>query len=296
MNRWFILASILIDFAACQAPAQAALLSSFGQCSYTGDPHLIPFPTGVNQPVNMYFCNKSQWEVLLQNKWILVIVKAGPSPFVIVDHLVIFFDGNLGIKCILSGSLGLSTCPLTSSVVSITNTLGTAWSHWYPAASFLNIQITSYPWGVAKRYDITIRETFALIGQSAGLCVKHNCPLERVISVPPPVVVNVCEIYIRAVPRKYAAGLAANFVGLVRLACHNDLLLTMNMRFAQTTLPLLVYSALSQLNSDNYKAGVIKAEADISAALVLADAAALAEVAKDGICWEGKHCLSTGDD
>ncbi|CAF1420483.1 unnamed protein product [Rotaria magnacalcarata] len=292
MNRWFILASILIGFAA----GQVTLFGSFGQCSYTGDPHLIPFPTGVNQPVKMYYCNKNQWEVLLQNKWIMVIVKAGPSPFVILDHLVIFFDGSLGIKCILSGSLGLSTCPLNSSVISITNILGTAWSHWYPAASFLNIQITSYPWGLSKRYDITIRETFALIGQSAGLCVKNNCPLETVISVPPPVVVNVCEIYITAVPRQYAVRLAESFVGHVRLACHNDLSLTMDIRFARTALPLLVHSALDQLNSDNYKAGVVKAEADISAALVQADVAALAEARKNGTCWQQKLCLSKGDD
>lgn len=67
------------------AMGQTVPYYTFGRCSYTGDPHLMPFPSIWNQTMNMYFCQKPGWEVLLQNKWVLVLVKVGPSPFVILD-------------------------------------------------------------------------------------------------------------------------------------------------------------------------------------------------------------------
>jgi hypothetical protein len=67
------------------ASVQGLAYSSFGKCSYTGDPHLIPFSTSVSQVTNMYFCQTPGWETLLQNKWVQIIVKVGPSPYVILD-------------------------------------------------------------------------------------------------------------------------------------------------------------------------------------------------------------------
>ena len=65
--------------------AQGVPFYTFGRCSYTGDPHLMPFPSIWNQTMNMYFCQKPGWDILLQNRWVLVLVKVGPSPFVILD-------------------------------------------------------------------------------------------------------------------------------------------------------------------------------------------------------------------
>ncbi|CAF1319327.1 unnamed protein product [Rotaria sordida] len=172
MKYWLILASILLGVTAVQGEApvggeglfpmavqadpsktanglpslntQALSYSLFGKCTYTGDPHLMPFPKFPGQVVNMHFCQYTGWEILLLNKWVLILVKVGPNPYVILDYIIIFFDGNQGMKCLLFASLGWSTCSFSSPIISITYPSGTAWTHWYPNAQFLNIQITSF--------------------------------------------------------------------------------------------------------------------------------------------------------
>ncbi len=88
MHYWLILASILFGLANAQRIAYLAPL--FGTCSYTGDPHLTPFPTSVGGISNVYFCSTIGWQVLLQNQWVLIAVQVGPSPYVIVNVSVIF--------------------------------------------------------------------------------------------------------------------------------------------------------------------------------------------------------------
>jgi hypothetical protein len=85
MHRWLILVSILLS---CTA-THGLLYSLFGKCSYTGDPHLIPFPTAPGQVSNMYFCQRNRWEILLQNKWMYIAVKVSPSPYVILDVSIV---------------------------------------------------------------------------------------------------------------------------------------------------------------------------------------------------------------
>jgi len=86
MYHWLIFTSILLGLIA----AQDLSYSSFGKCSYTGDPHLQPFPTSSGQITNLYFCQKVGWQILLQNKWVYIAVKVGPSPYVILDVSIIF--------------------------------------------------------------------------------------------------------------------------------------------------------------------------------------------------------------
>jgi hypothetical protein len=86
MHLWLIFGSILLGLTAAQS---VAYYPPFGTCSYTGDPHLIPFPTTPGQVTNMYFCSTIGWQILLQNQWIFIAVKVGPSPFVILDVSII---------------------------------------------------------------------------------------------------------------------------------------------------------------------------------------------------------------
>ncbi len=86
MHFWLVLISMLLGFTA----AEDISYSSFGQCSYTGDPHLIPFPSSPNQISNMYWCQKTGWEILLQNQWILIAVQVSSSPYVILDVSTLF--------------------------------------------------------------------------------------------------------------------------------------------------------------------------------------------------------------
>jgi len=86
MHYWLILSSIVVSLTA----AQSLSYSLFRTCSYTGDPHLIPFPLSADQTSNMYFCPKVGWAVLLQNKWVYIAVKTGPSPYVILDVCITF--------------------------------------------------------------------------------------------------------------------------------------------------------------------------------------------------------------
>jgi len=59
-------------------------------------------------------------------------------------YVVFFYQANGDIACVLIGSSGYSTCPASSSVVSITNAGGLSWNHWYPLAQYFDLQITSY--------------------------------------------------------------------------------------------------------------------------------------------------------
>lgn len=81
MKHWIIIFAIIFGF----AKSEDLLVNLFGRCSYTGDPHLIPFSSSPNQPSNTYFCHQNHWEILLQNQWVLVVVYVGPSPYVILD-------------------------------------------------------------------------------------------------------------------------------------------------------------------------------------------------------------------
>ena len=83
MHHWLILALILLGLARAQGAAYPASL--FGTCSYTGDPHLTPFPTTPGGISNVYFCSTVGWQILLRNQWVLIAVQVGPSPYVIVD-------------------------------------------------------------------------------------------------------------------------------------------------------------------------------------------------------------------
>lgn len=71
--------------AAIHAQELVAAPFVFGRCSYTGDPHLVPFPRNSTLTSNMYFCQRPGWDILLRNRWILVLVNVGPSPYVILN-------------------------------------------------------------------------------------------------------------------------------------------------------------------------------------------------------------------
>jgi hypothetical protein len=83
MYHWLIIGSILSGLSAAQLIAYPA--SAFGTCSYTGDPHLIPFPTSPGQVSNMYFCPITGWQIVLQNQWVLIAVQSSTTPYVILD-------------------------------------------------------------------------------------------------------------------------------------------------------------------------------------------------------------------
>jgi len=89
MHHWLIFTSILLGLTAGQDVSYFPY-SLFGTCSYTGDPHLQPFPTSPGQITNLYFCQKVGWQILLQNKWVYIVVKVGLSPYVILDVSIVF--------------------------------------------------------------------------------------------------------------------------------------------------------------------------------------------------------------
>jgi hypothetical protein len=290
MYHWLIIGSILSGLSAAQLIAYPA--SAFGTCSYTGDPHLIPFPTSPGQVSNMYFCPITGWQIVLQNQWVLIAVQSSTTPYVILDYVVFFFNADSSVACVLIGSSGYSTCPAGSPVLSTTNPGGTSWNHFYPLAQFFDLQISSSPWGTFTRYDFYIRETFNLINQSSGLCVKFNCPLEAVLTPPPPIVIQICDIYIGAAQRQVKVAVTQTRVQFIRTACQNDLTLSFDLRLAQTAAVHLIYSSLDQIAGKNYQDAVMKAEVNIQTALNAANSETAAILNQDNSCFEQKRCFT----
>ena len=66
-----------------EAAAIVAPRCEYSYCSYTGDPHLIPFA----QPKAQYWCKKTGWELLLSNDYVslYVLVDGAASYFSIID-------------------------------------------------------------------------------------------------------------------------------------------------------------------------------------------------------------------
>lgn len=60
-------------------------LCPFTKCSYTGDPHLTPFPATYNGPQNQYMCSNVGWDLVVANPFIQVYAFVGPAPYWILD-------------------------------------------------------------------------------------------------------------------------------------------------------------------------------------------------------------------
>ncbi|CAF3306241.1 unnamed protein product [Rotaria sp. Silwood2] len=267
MDNWLIFASILLVFTV----VQGVLFFPYRKCSYTGDPHLTPF----------FFI-----------KYVFLFINVGPSPYVITDYFVVFLDGVGGVKCVLWSAIGLSTCPVSSSIISIVSGGGTSWSHWYIFSSFINVQITSYPWGTGKRYDFIILEGISLISQSSGLCVKFNCPLEQILVAPPQVNINICNAYIRAAQTRLLSPVDANTVNFATIACQNDLTTSGNAKLAQAVVPFLIHSSINFTDTDTYQKLVVTAETNIAAGLTEGDTATTNIIAAQTTCPTQTVCLT----
>ncbi|CAF4165934.1 unnamed protein product, partial [Rotaria sp. Silwood2] len=213
-----------------------------------------------------------------------VFINVGPTPYVITDYFVVFLDGVGGVKCVLWSAIGLSTCPVSSSIISIVSGGGTSWSHWYIFSSFINVQITSYPWGTGKRYDFIILEGISLISQSSGLCVKFNCPLEQILVAPPQVNINICNAYIRAAQTRLLSPVDANTVNFATIACQNDLTTSGNAKLAQAVVPFLIHSSINFTDTDTYQKLVVTAETNIAAGLTEGDTATTNIIAAQTTC------------
>lgn len=68
----------------------------------------------------------------------------------------------------------------------------------------------------------------ALIKQSTGLCVKWDCPLERILGTVTPIVIKICDVYLASARQRAVGRVDDGMVNNLITACQNDLLLTFN--------------------------------------------------------------------
>ena len=69
-----------------------------------------------------------------------------------------------------------------------------------------------------------------LIKQSTGACVKWECPMERMVATPAPVVVKICDIYFTAARQRVLGRIDDGAIRYMIMACQNDLTLTLNVK------------------------------------------------------------------
>jgi hypothetical protein len=80
-----ILVLLIVGTALQPSEALAKKHCLYGVCSYTGDPHLTPYPTSYGGPQDQYLCQTPGWEVLSSNAKVSIYVFVGASPFWILD-------------------------------------------------------------------------------------------------------------------------------------------------------------------------------------------------------------------
>ena len=69
-----------------------------------------------------------------------------------------------------------------------------------------------------------------LIKHSTGVCVKWDCPEERLVSTPAPVVAKICDIYYTAARQRVLGRIDDGAIRYMITACQNDLTLTLNIK------------------------------------------------------------------
>jgi hypothetical protein len=265
MIRVLVISLVLLGSIVLQARAAAIPIVSaptipqacqLGKCSYTGDPHLTPFPSAYGQPQHQYWCQHPGWELLLANPYVRIYVLVGPSPYVILDYIVIFPGAP---SCVLIGSLpGAQTCPAGTPATSTVSGSGQSWYHFDLTQSII-VEIDQFLYGSAYRYDIYVTQPFYLIDQSTGVCIKWNCSLETPWINPIPIAVQICDLVVTAA-QKQALGAVNRYI-LVQshTSCVRDLQVTANPTFAQTAIGRVLQDSIKELvTTDNLQAVVAR--------------------------------------
>ncbi len=129
------------------------------------------------------------------------------------------------------------------------------------------------------------------------------------LTPPPPIVIQICDIYIGAAQRQVKVAVTQTRVQFIRTACQNDLTLSFDLRvkyilyidlksfsfffqLAQTAAVHLIYSSLDQIAGKNYQDAVMKAEVNIQTALNAANSETAAILNQDNSCFEQKRCFT----
>jgi hypothetical protein len=79
MFRSSILVLLILGVAFETSEALAKKPCLYGVCSYTGDPHLVPYPSAYGQPQKGFICKNVGWEVLTSNIHVSIYVLVGPG-------------------------------------------------------------------------------------------------------------------------------------------------------------------------------------------------------------------------
>lgn len=69
--------------------------AEFGKCRYRIDPHLTPFPSGLDDNPATYLCQSNSKEILVENQYLQIVVIPDPSqsfyPVIQVRILLLLF-------------------------------------------------------------------------------------------------------------------------------------------------------------------------------------------------------------
>jgi hypothetical protein len=60
--------------------------------------------------------------------------------------------------------------------------------------------------------------------------VKYNCSLEQILPPPPPIIIQICNIYIASAQKLVIGRVNEITVKFITIACQNDLTLTFNLK------------------------------------------------------------------
>ncbi|CAF3707908.1 unnamed protein product [Rotaria socialis] len=221
--------------------------SYYGQCSYTGDPHLVPFPSKYGGVQTTYWCQTTGWELLINNSFVSISVLVGPNPYLITEYVLTFYGHP---SCVIkSSNKAPPVCANTTSVTSVTLSEGSSWSHFHKTESII-VHIDK----MGSYHNIYIYQSFLLIDASAGLCRKWKCPTQYTSS-PIAVIPVLCDLFIDAAKKRAMGAIDPNVITVARTTCVADMQSSLDATIALAGLSMVLHnSAKSQLDCDDQTA------------------------------------------
>ncbi|CAF4551644.1 unnamed protein product [Rotaria socialis] len=265
--------------------------SYYGQCSYIGDPHLIPFPSAYGGPQSTYWCKTSGWELLISNRFVSISVLVGPNPHYIIGYVLTFYGDSI---CVVNGSSKIPPlCADTTPATSVALAGGSAWAHFHKTESIV-VHISKS----GKNHGIYVYQSYSLIDVSVGLCLKLNCSVESTSAKPIAIIPVVCNLFIDAAKKRAIGAIDPKVITMAQTTCVNDMHTSLDATVALAGLSLILHdSAKSQLDCDDQNALFQQVHSLKQDAILIATQQANELINNTAeLCNEQNQCLGTVND
>ncbi|CAF1021126.1 unnamed protein product [Rotaria sp. Silwood1] len=200
-----------------------------GKCRYYNDPHLIPFPVSPGASQEQYICRNNCTEILLKNDFVEIIVTPDPAgDYPIVAYTLIFFaTGGYSFPCVITNSIASPSASLTCPPGTPASTIMTGSGQFHTHLTE-NIQVDITTRGA--HFNIEITQSFDLISQSEGVCIKWDCEFEYKIgkrrrrqASADSLIDQICGCFIDAGREQALGEVNIDYLKYLRVACVYDI-------------------------------------------------------------------------